>query len=239
MNQPDRKSNRARFAIVQAITLVRIPLAVGFAAVLLPRRDLLVASGHASFQEFLQSGRVGSIMAALALCAAILLVIELTDLFDGLAARRLEVVSEWGAMLDPYSDSIARIVVYWALACGGLALVYVPLAMAVRDITVAYCRVVLARRGKSVSARLSGKIKAIVQGIGALLLLSGPLYWPLVGLWPRVVFSWLIVGITLASAVEYFRSALRAAAGGQSGECGHEAGGPDDQAGRGQGTATY
>src|SRR5262245_13569331 len=150
-----RPADRVSFLVVQAVTLARVPLAVLFAA-------WLLLSDRSGVQLFL--------------AGFVLLLGEITDFMDGLLARKLRVVSEWGAMLDPYADSVARLVAYWALAQAALADPLTPLVMAVRDITVAYCRVILTRSGLSVSAKWSGKIKAWVQGFGAFVLLFAPVY---------------------------------------------------------------
>ena len=105
----------------------------------------------------------------------LLLVIEFTDLYDGIIARKFDLVSEAGATLDPYADSVSRLIIYWALAAQGLVLWYVPLIMALRDITVAYSRIVMAQNNRTVSAKKSGKLKATVQAIGAFFALLGPL----------------------------------------------------------------
>lgn len=183
---------KRRFVIVQAVTLSRIPLALVFAAILM----------HWEHRPW-----------GLVACAAVLGIIELTDLFDGKLARRWKTVNEWGAMLDPYADSTARIIVYWALAVSQppLVMAMVPLAMALRDVTVAYCRIVMTRYGASVSAKWSGKIKAWFQGMGAVIFIAGPLYWPWTGYWPYYLCSWIVFVVTLASLVEYAIGAFRAA----------------------------
>lgn len=185
---PDVK--RKQFLIVQIITFARVPLVVVFALILLTT----------------EPGR-----ASLWLCAILLGLAELSDMLDGILARRLAIVTEWGAMLDPYMDSISRLIVYWALACSGLVLAFAPLAMAIRDVTVAYSRITLARHGKSVSAKLSGKIKAEVQGGGAILLVLGPLYWKHTGTWTMQALSWIVIIVTLLSTIEYVSSAASAA----------------------------
>jgi CDP-diacylglycerol--glycerol-3-phosphate 3-phosphatidyltransferase len=177
---------RSSFLLVQAVTLGRVPLAMGFAAALLG---------------------LGKSPAAFTLGTVLLVAIELTDFLDGILARRLNAVSQWGALLDPYADSIARIIVYWALACEGFALAIVPLGMAVRDVTVAYCRIVMTWRNRTVESNWSGKIKAWVQGTGAFLLLLGP---SCLGPVTSPV-SWLVFIATLASAVEYVVAACSAA----------------------------
>lgn len=186
-------ARKRRFLFLQILTLGRIPLAFVFAAVLLgSERTPLV---------LLVSGMILGLA-------------DLTDFFDGILARRLGIATEWGAMVDPYADSIARITAYWALACAGLVIPLVPLAMALRDVSVAYCRIMLAKHGVSVSARRSGKIKALVQAIGAVFAVLGPIYHPITGTWPIYVVSWVVIVVTLGSLVEYAKAAISVAAKG-------------------------
>jgi CDP-diacylglycerol--glycerol-3-phosphate 3-phosphatidyltransferase len=140
----------------------------------------------------------------------LLLLIELSDLLDGMIARGRGLVSELGATLDPYADSIARFLTYFALAQAGLALMLVPVCMAIRDITVAYSRIIVVRTGASASAKLSGKLKAGIQAVGGGVLMLGPLYWQLTGEGIMPVLSYIISILTLASGVEYVVSALTA-----------------------------
>ena len=131
------------------MTLGRIPIAVLFLVV-------LIYSPKTIF--------------TLALQLILLLIIEFTDLYDGIIARRFGLVSEAGATLDPFADSVSRLIIYWALATQGLVLFLVPLIMALRDITVAYSRIVLAQNNRTVSAKKSGKLR--------------PLFKPSVPFWP-------------------------------------------------------
>ena len=173
--------------LVQILTAVRVPLAITF-AVLLP----------SSVED--RSWLLG--------CLALLVLQEASDVLDGALARRLGVVSRWGQVFDPFADSISRLIVYWALAQAGLTLAAVPLVMAVRDVTVAYSRLVAADHGGSVSARLSGKIKAWVQGLGAMFLTATPLFdGPAAS---GAYVSWIVIAVTAASAVEYVLGAQSA-----------------------------
>jgi len=183
------KKNPHGYILIQSVTLARIPLAIIFSIVM-----------HTS--EFSVSTLIWS--------AGLLLLIEATDLLDGIFARRHSLVSEYGAMLDPFADSLSRLIIYWTLSAQGLVLFLVPLCMALRDITVAYARILLAKKNQSVSARSSGKIKATVQAVGSFLLLFGPIYWNLTGEWPIIVLSVIIITVTLLSAVEYVRDAVLA-----------------------------
>ena len=183
------KSNRRGYILIQSITLVRIPLSVLFFVVLF------------AFQESTLT---------LVIALILLLLIETTDAVDGHIARHFNLASEYGAILDPYADSISRLIVYSTLASINLVLLLVPLTMALRDITVAYARILLAKKNRSVSARMSGKIKAIVQAFGSFLAILGPYYWDRIGDWSFYALSWIIITVTFLSSIEYVRDALRA-----------------------------
>jgi CDP-diacylglycerol--glycerol-3-phosphate 3-phosphatidyltransferase len=184
-NIGDKKRNH--FLVVLVLTVLRGPLAVSFAVLF-----LTVGPGR------------GRVAAGLFLLAAM----ELTDALDGTIARRFGVTTEWGAALDPYMDSFSRLIVYWTLACVGLVAPLVPLIMALRDVTVAYCRIFLARAGHTVAANWSGKIKAVVQGATAMVIVGEPVYRPLLGSWLSPVGAWLVVAVTAASAVQYVKKAM-------------------------------
>ena len=192
MPQESRTRSRRVFLLVQGITLLRVPLAALFAIVTL------------AFDRSTATVVLGTLLVA---------AVEGTDLLDGFLARKLKSTTEWGAMIDPYADSISRLTVYWALAVSGLVLPIVPLVMALRDVSVSYARCNLVRHGLSVGARLSGKIKAIFQGGGAFWLALGPLYWAHVGTWPLPVISWLVVTATLVSLIDYGRAGYQAGRG--------------------------
>lgn len=189
-NQPSAKPNGI-FLLVQFFTLVRIPIAILLAV-------LLINTDHWTYINVLVYAGLSGL-------------IEISDLLDGHFARKYGIVTEWGAMLDPYADSVSRLITYWGLAMANLVVPFVPLSMALRDITVAYCRITLSRFGKTVSAKRSGKIKAVFQGVGAILIIFGPLYWPFTGRWTVHLLSWLIISVTLISIIEYAAGAISVA----------------------------
>jgi CDP-diacylglycerol--glycerol-3-phosphate 3-phosphatidyltransferase len=189
----ERTKKRAhRYVFLQSMTLIRIPLAVIFLILLQYGKDTTVT---------------------LLFNLILLLIIELTDLYDGIIARRYGLVSESGATLDPFADSVSRLIVFWALAIHGLVIFLVPLVMSLRDSTVAYSRIVLAQNNQTVSAKKSGKLKATVQAIGAFVALLGPYYWEPIGRWSFYALSWIIITVTFLSAIEYVKDALSSSRG--------------------------
>lgn len=152
----------------------------------------------------------------------LLTLIEISDGLDGHLARTWDVRSEWGAMLDPYSDSVSRLIVYFGLGQSGLVHPALVLIMALRDVSVSYCRILLTQSGRSVAAMLSGKIKAVVQAVGAfaaLLSLHLPLLTdnpnaPIISRWTITV----IVGLVTLWSVGQYAQAAFGAMGTTSGE---------------------
>ena len=101
------------------------------------------------------------------------LVIELSDLFDGMAARKLKQETDLGKVLDPFADSFSRLTYFLCFAFKGIMPVWIFFIVLYRDLGVAFVRLLAAGKGKVLSARLSGKIKAVVYAVAGM---AGVLY---------------------------------------------------------------
>jgi CDP-diacylglycerol---glycerol-3-phosphate 3-phosphatidyltransferase len=89
---------------------------------------------------------------------------ELSDMFDGALARKHNKVTELGKLLDPMADSIFRLSVLLAFTQGIIQLpVLLVCVFFYRDTIISTLRTVCALRGIALAARLSGKIKAVIQ----------------------------------------------------------------------------
>jgi CDP-diacylglycerol--glycerol-3-phosphate 3-phosphatidyltransferase len=107
--------------------------------------------------------------------AALVLVtyFELSDFLDGLIARRLRLVSDFGKLMDPLADKMAHYAVFLALLTepfvqGARWLAVLVLVLIARDALVGQIRVMAAADGRILAARASGKMKTAVQGAGLL-----------------------------------------------------------------------
>ena len=96
---------------------------------------------------------------------ALFILIELSDLLDGLLARRLKRTSEFGKILDPFADALSRLTYFICFAGKGIMPLWVLLLIVYRDLGVAFARQVAGGRGVILGARVTGKIKAWVYAI--------------------------------------------------------------------------
>jgi CDP-diacylglycerol--glycerol-3-phosphate 3-phosphatidyltransferase len=95
----------------------------------------------------------------------LMLVCEISDWLDGYLARRMNWVSSSGKVLDPMADSLYRISVFVALVANGWMPLWMLLIMAARDLGMSEVRLLAQRARITLAARMSGKIRAAVQGV--------------------------------------------------------------------------
>lgn len=106
-------------------------------------------------------------------CAlALMLVAESTDLVDGYVARSSSRVSNFGKILDPMADSLYRSSVFIAFVINGWMPVWMFAIVVWRDLTVSYLREIAELQSETLAARMSGKLKAVVQGVAQITLVT-------------------------------------------------------------------
>lgn len=145
------------------------------------------------------------------LLLAVVVLCELTDIFDGFLARKRNQVTNLGKVLDPMADSFFRLSVFFAFTQGNLQLpLMIVLVFFWRDSLVNTLRSLCALQGVPLAARASGKVKAIVQAIVTIfiLILMIPYSKGCLSLEAFQQISWTAAGVsalyTLWSGVEYF-----------------------------------
>ncbi len=134
---------------------------------------------------------------------AIFIAASLTDMLDGQIARKYNMITNFGKIMDPLAD---KILVYSAfcLMIGDLIPAWMFIIVLAREFTVAGMRTVAASEGIVVAAGMSGKIKTVLQMIAVMLLLLVPAL-PDVEVLAMVAngFLWASLIMTVYSGVEY------------------------------------
>ncbi len=141
---------------------------------------------------------------------SILLLCELSDIFDGVAARRAKQVTNLGKILDPMADSIVRLSILLTFTQGIIKLpLLLVLVFVCRDAVISTLRTLCALNGTALAARWSGKVKAVLQAVAifAILILMVPYSLGIIDLATLRTSSFYIVLLTAAytvfSGIEY------------------------------------
>ncbi len=140
--------------IVNAITFSRVPLIVGFC--------VAAVCGELS----------RSCASEIAACA-LMLFAGLSDLWDGMLARKWNVVSNFGKMADPLMDKVFFIVAFptllWLVGeqgesvAHGLVLLAFTILWILRDLWVTFMRSVASAYGADVAAMWTGKVRTALS----------------------------------------------------------------------------
>ncbi|MCU1579333.1 MAG: pgsA [Rhodoglobus sp.] len=132
-----------------------------------------------------------------------------TDSLDGHLARRQNLVTDVGILLDPIADKVLIGGALVSLSILGELWWWVTIAILVREFGITIFRFV-ALRDRVIPASRGGKLKTIVQAVAVSLFLV-PL-WTFLGDWVHVV-NWIAMGIALAltvyTGIEYLVAAWR------------------------------
>lgn len=199
-----------------ALTLARLALAAGVFVVL----STLI--GPAT-----QDGLIAD-QSALLLAAGLFVVAAITDALDGHLARRWNVVSLFGRVVDPFADKILILGSFVCLAGpmfadprGGMLsgmhpwMVVVVLA---RELLVTTLRGVYESRGVDFSATASGKFKMILQSVAVPIILAALALDPAEpgspARWVVIVTAWTTLIVTAWSGVPYVLRAWRVSRAG-------------------------
>lgn len=215
-----------RHHIPNALTIARVVLAILFFA-------LLAWPGHGPWPFVRDIDLASSIPITLEsqlwlpAAALVFILAAITDALDGYLARKWNVVSKFGRVMDPFADKILVLGAFVMLAGPQFRYVFpegqrlllsrvepwMVVVILARELLVTSLRGVLESAGQDFSASLSGKLKMILQSIAVpfiLLTLCFKTPWP--GSTTQMVLDgvvWTTVIVTAISGVPYVLRAIR------------------------------
>ncbi|MGD1822922.1 MAG: CDP-diacylglycerol--glycerol-3-phosphate 3-phosphatidyltransferase [Pleomorphochaeta sp.] len=103
--------------------------------------------------------------------------IEATDLLDGIIARKRNMVTDLGKVMDPFADTFARLTYFVCLMSVGIFPIIAFVIIFWRELAQSFVRSLLMREGKALPANIWGKSKAVLYAVSAV---AGVLYLILV-----------------------------------------------------------
>jgi len=146
---------------------------------------------------------------------------SLTDFLDGFLARKRNLISDLGRLLDPIADKILIIGVFCAFLQLGVMDAWMVSLIMLREFIITGLRLYGLSKGVVLEARKLGKHKTVSQVMGVFLIFLTlilakifPEARPVSFLYHKFIplFMWYIVVITLFSGIYYFwvnRRAIR------------------------------
>ncbi len=142
-------------------------------------------------------------------CAALFTIAALTDWLDGFIARRYNLVTRIGAVLDPVADKMLVAAALVLLAKSGAIYAWMAGLLLCREIGISGLRLVALEKGLTISVSQWGKWKTLALDVGIVcMMVNRPLFgWP----WVEVgmISMWIALGLSLYSAWLYSHSFWR------------------------------
>jgi CDP-diacylglycerol--glycerol-3-phosphate 3-phosphatidyltransferase len=89
------------------------------------------------------------------------IVAELTDMFDGMAARKRNEVGDFGKLYDPFADTLTQITLFLCFVIDGIFPAALFLIILYREFGIQFVRNLMLRKGAAMGARMGGKIKTV------------------------------------------------------------------------------
>ena len=157
-----------------------------------------------TFPEYIISGV--AISSKYIIAGVLFMIASFTDFLDGYIARRDNLVTDTGKMLDAIADKVLVNSVLIIFAADQRINAIVPVIIILRDIIVNAIKMEAASKGKVVAAIKSGKIKTACLMIGMVLIFASNLPFELIGSGIRVdlFFMYFATIMSLVSLYEYF-----------------------------------
>ena len=125
-----------------------------------------------------------------------------TDMLDGKIARKYNLVTNFGKIMDPLADKILVYSAFCLMVADGTVQGWMLIVILAREFTIAGMRTVAASDGIVIAAGMRGKIKTVLQMIAVPLLILGDFpheYVP----YAANVFLWASLIMTVYSGIEY------------------------------------
>lgn len=155
---------------------------------------------------------------AKSLALIVFTIAAITDFLDGYIARKYNLITDLGKLLDPIADKILVLAAFLAFVQMRIIAVWMVVIIIFRELLITVIRIVLARKGKVIAASVWGKYKTVAQIISIFIILGFIILKQvgidLYGFWDdrmeRIfiisinVVMYITITLTLISGITYF-----------------------------------
>lgn len=127
---------------------------------------------------------------------------SITDAIDGNLARKNNMVTNFGKLLDPIADKMLVTAGLLAFMKDGLCNIWIVMLILTREFAVTSVRLIASAQGVVIPANIGGKIKTVLQMVSFIVIMClGELNQAFGVQMPFALISNILLGITAAAAV--------------------------------------
>lgn len=138
------------------------------------------------------------------IAGVLFIIASLTDFLDGYIARKYNLVTDFGKLVDAIADKILVNSVLIILAAQGFIHPIIPVVVILRDSVVNSIKMLAASKGKVVAAIKSGKIKTACLMVGIVLTLFYNLPFEIWNISVGKVLLLIATVLSVTSGIQYY-----------------------------------
>lgn len=128
---------------------------------------------------------------------------SLTDMLDGQIARKYNMVTNFGKLMDPLADKVLTAAAMICLVELGDLAAWIAVVIIFREYLITGLRSVAANENIVVAANIWGKVKTVCQMIALMLLMLKPQILALCGIDIGLWMMYVAVALTIYSGLDY------------------------------------
>ena len=147
---------------------------------------------------------------AMYIAAAVFVVAYFTDMLDGYIARKYNLITDFGKLMDPMADKLLTAAAMIMLTAYGLCSPIATFLTIGRELVISAFRLVSATQGVVIGAGKIGKLKTLTQFIGIVLILLGNPLFNRIGVPFDQIVIWISVVLAVWSCTDYIVKNLKA-----------------------------
>lgn len=184
------------------ITVTRIILSIILLVFLMIPWDQL----GVSFPIFTVAGKI-VVEIKYIIAGIVFMIASFTDFLDGNIARKRNLVTDFGKVMDAIADKLLVNGLLIILAYEGFISVAIPVIIITRDTFVDSIKMASGNKGKVVAASVAGKAKTVCMMIGVTLLLFYNLPFEIFGFRLDLILIYLATVLSVLSGCQYYYNA--------------------------------
>ena len=181
------------------LTKLRLILAIIAITLMLFPFDMV----NINFPRYLINGNI-ILDVKLIIVAILFVTASITDFFDGRIARKYNIVSDYGKMMDPIADKILVNGILVVLCGQGYINPIIPTIIILRDIITDSIKMMAGSKGEVVAAIKTGKFKTACLMVGLVLKLLGNFPMGLINIALDDFFLITATVLAVISGIEYY-----------------------------------